>query len=203
MTRPWIGLVGQAVTADLAPGLGLERPGGVVVSRLYPGGPADRAGVRAGDVIVAVNGREVLDPPSLNYRLLTLRPEQEAEFEFLRKGQLKRAKLQLALAPETTPRQETPLSGAHPFDGAVVVNLSPAVAEELSLDGEWSGVAITAVRRGRLAARIGFAPGDVILAVNGREIATVADLEAVLARGAAAWQVGFRRNGEVETVTIR
>lgn len=203
LVRPWIGLHGQAATADLAPGLGLQRPGGVVVNRTYPGGPAERAGLRPGDVILAINGREVLDPASLGYRLLVLTPEDQAEVEFLRKGEVRRARLRLARAPEKPPRRETRLSGPHPLNGAVVVNLSPAVAEELSLEGEWSGVAILAVRRGTLAARIGFAPLDIILAVNDRRIETVDDLEAVLTTGAAAWEISFRREGEVETVRIR
>ena len=56
--RPWIGVSGQAVTPDLARGLGLARPGGVVVNHVYQGGPAHEAGLKPGDVIVAVNKRE-------------------------------------------------------------------------------------------------------------------------------------------------
>jgi Do/DeqQ family serine protease len=203
IVRPWIGVTGQPVTPDLARGLGLERPGGVVVNRVYQGGPADAAGLKPGDVIVAVNKREVLDPQSLNYRLATMKPEDKAEFEIWRKGQMEEADLQLAVAPEKPARDETRLSGAHPFDGAVVVNLSPAVAEELSLEDAWSGVAIERVARGGVAARIGFQRGDIILSVNGREIRTVADLKPVLSHQVDAWHISFRRNGETETVTIR
>jgi Do/DeqQ family serine protease len=203
IVRAWIGVTGQPVTPDLARGLGLERPGGVVVNRVYQGGPADAAGLKPGDVIVAVNKREVLDPQSLNYRLATMKPEDKAEFEIWRKGQMEEADLQLAVAPEKPARDETRLSGAHPFDGAVVVNLSPAVAEELSLEDAWSGVAIERVARGGVAARIGFQRGDIILSVNGREIRAVADLKPVLSRQVDAWHISFRRNGETETVTIR
>ncbi|HXV25458.1 MAG TPA: Do family serine endopeptidase [Alphaproteobacteria bacterium] len=203
LVLPWIGLLGQAATAELAPGLGLQRPGGVVVNRTYPGGPAERAGLKPGDVILAVNGHEVLDPASLNYRLLPLKPDEQAEFEFLRKGEVKQAKLRLALPPETPPRDQTELSGPHPFDGAIVVNLSPAVAEELAMEGSWFGVAITDVRSDGLAARIGFEPGDVILSVNDRQIDTVGALKAALAQDATSWQIRFRRDGKTETVTIR
>ena len=68
------------------------------------------------------------------------------------------------------PRDEAKLSGAHPFDGAVVVNLSPAVAEELSLEDAWSGVAIERIARGGIAGRIGFQRGDIILSVNGQRL---------------------------------
>jgi S1-C subfamily serine protease len=170
---------------------------------VYQGGPADAAGLKPGDVIVAVNKREVLDPQSLNYRLATMKPADKAEFEIWRKGQMEEADLQLAVAPEKPARDETRLSGAHPFDGAVVVNLSPAVAEELSLEDAWSGVAIERVARGGVAARIGFQRGDIILSVNGREIRAVADLKPVLSHQVDAWHISFRRNGETETVTIR
>jgi len=85
----------------------------------------------------------------------------------------------------------------------VVVNLSPAVADELSLEGAWAGVAIIAVNPGCVADRIGFAPGDIILSVDGHKIATVADLKAALGHGAAPWTISFRREGQVDTVRIR
>ena len=203
LLRPWAGLMGQTATAELAPGLGLERPGGVVVNRVYDGGPAQRAGLKPGDVILAVNGREVLDPSSLNYRLLTLHGGEDAEVEFLRKGEAMRARLRLAAAPETPPRQKTRIVGANPLEGAVAINLSPAVAEEMSWDGAWSGVAILGVERGGIAERIGFEAGDVILSVNGRPVGSVDELKAALSGRVQAWQIAFRRDGQVQTVTVR
>ena len=69
--RAWLGASGQEVTADMAQALGLERPGGVIVNGIYPGGPADAAGLRIGDVVTAVEGREVADPKALQFRIAT------------------------------------------------------------------------------------------------------------------------------------
>src|SRR3546814_15449922 len=72
LVRPWIGASGQPVTQDLAEGLGLARPVGVVVNDVYPGGPAAKAGLDVGDVVVAINGRDIDEPEALRFRLATL-----------------------------------------------------------------------------------------------------------------------------------
>jgi Do/DeqQ family serine protease len=203
LVRPWIGITGQPVTADLAQNLGLDRPGGVVLNGVYPQGPADRAGLKVGDVVLAVNGREVADPQSLNYRIATQHLGSDARIDILRGGQRSELAVKLVAAPETPPREETRLSGRNPLAGAVVVNLSPAVADELALEGAWSGVAIAAVTPGGIAERIGFAAGDVIVKVNGRKILTVADLKTALERASAPWAISFRRDDQLDTVTIR
>src|SRR3546814_20611246 len=69
LVRAWPGLAGQDLTSGLAEGLRLDRPGGVIVSDIYDGGPADRAGIAAGDVVVPVDGQPVNDLPSLPPRL--------------------------------------------------------------------------------------------------------------------------------------
>jgi Do/DeqQ family serine protease len=72
LDRPWIGVSGQAVSADMAEALGLDHPTGIIVDDLYPGSPAAEAGLKRGDVIIAVNGKSVEDAGSLRFRLATL-----------------------------------------------------------------------------------------------------------------------------------
>ncbi|MFN3538001.1 MAG: trypsin-like peptidase domain-containing protein, partial [Brevundimonas sp.] len=67
--RPWLGVRSETVTAEIARSLGLSRPQGVLVTSLYPGGPGDRAGIREGDVITAVDGVEINDSSGLNFRV--------------------------------------------------------------------------------------------------------------------------------------
>ena len=202
LVRPWIGATGQGVTADLADGLGLDRPGGVIVNDLHPAGPAARAGLRVGDVVLAVDGRAVDDPAALRFRLATLPVGGKAELAVRRLGRALEIAVDLVAAPEDPPRDLTVLDGPHPLTGATVANLSPALAEELSVDGAWRGVIIVTLRRGSIAHRAGLAPGDILLRVNDREIDSVAALRDVLDRPVSRWRIAFRRAGETRVVVV-
>jgi serine protease Do len=200
--RPWSGLVGQSVGAELAEGFGLARPGGVAVNRIYEGGPADAAGIRRGDVIVKVDGEEVEDVESLQFRIATADLGGRARVGIWRDHQMLAVGLPLILAPETPPRDAQVLQGRHPLRGATVANLSPALAEELDLPGAWEGVIILRTPRGSLARRYRFRPGDVLLAIRGEEVGSAAEVEPLLEAAGGSWTVTYRRKGKVRTVEI-
>ena len=95
------------------------------------------------------------------------------------------------------------ISGRNPFDGATVVNLSPAVAEELGIDPfAGRGVLVTNISRG-FAMNAGLRPGDLVRRVNGREIGSVRELTGVLGGGGGQWQVTIERNGQEVTANFR
>jgi serine protease Do len=108
----------------------------------------------------------------------------------------------LAAAPAVPPPDETSLSGSHPLDGATVANLSPALAEELSLDETWSGVVVVGVKRGSVAARLRLGPGDILLRLNDEEIDRVDPLRRLLRRDASRWRISIRRGGDVRTLVV-
>ena len=193
MRRLWLGVSGQAVTAEIARSLGLDRPGGVIVNGVYGSGPADRAGVRVGDVIVGVDGREVTDPASLAYRIATRPPGGGAIVNLVRDGQRLDLRVRLVEPPEEPPRDRTSLAGRHPLAGATVANLSPALADELGLDPIRRGVIVLAVTRGSPAARIGARAGDLVREVNGRTVASVAALRSLLERTRGGWRIALER----------
>jgi len=199
VVRPWTGLIGQSLTPDLAEAFGLTRPGGVVVNKVYPGGPAARAGIAPRDVILSVDGQAVEDVESFRFRVATGELGRSVSLEIWRDGKTLKVILPLERAPETPPRDERQLDGKHPLVGAVVVNLSPAVAEELDRPGEWQGVIVLKIVRGSPAHRLGFAPGDVLLKVNDYQVVDVAGLDAELARPATRWRVSFIREGRVRS----
>lgn len=200
VVRPWAGLIGQPLTRDLAEGFGLNRPAGVIVNEVYRRGPADEAGIRNGDVILAVDGRDIADVESFRFRIAT-RPLGEAvPLTIWRQRQTLEVKFPLMAAPETPPRDETRLSGRQPLAGALVANLSPALAEELELAGEWEGAIILGLERGSSAHRLGFRRGDIVLSVNGTDVDTVRGLERLLRRSDDRWRIGLKRNGQVRTV---
>jgi Do/DeqQ family serine protease len=202
LVRPWIGVTGEALTSDIAQSLGFEKPGGVVIKQLYPGGSAEAAGLRPGDVLVAINGRDVLDPQGMAFRLATLPVGGTASVTVIRKGERLEVPVQLSPAPRVPEPDETVLDGQHPLRGAKVANLSPALGEELSISG-WKGVVVLAVKRGSFARELGLRPGDVIARINGREIDAVAGLKAALATPHDEWEVSILRDGKLQSVTVR
>jgi len=202
LIRPWLGASGQSVTQDIANSLGIERPSGVLVSALHKDGTAASAGVRVGDVILAINGHEIFDPGELAHRIATLPVGDSIAMRVWRRHKTIALKLQLTAAPEKPARNETLLSGEQPLSGAKVANMSPALAEELSADPFIDGVFVLEIGRGSPANRLGFRIGDFIRTVNGVETANVHDLAEVLKRKTDSWRVSVMRGGQTRDLVI-
>jgi serine protease Do len=203
LVRPWIGAAGQALTAELAEGFGLDRPGGVIVNKVYASGPAAKAGLEVGDVVLAINGREVVDPAGLRFRIATLKTGGTAELTVLRGTSRLELPVALQPAPEQPTRDVSLLDGEQPLAGATVMNLSPAVAEELGLDDQWDGgVVVSEVERGSYARRLGLARGDLLLQIGDQKIDNVKDLRAVLGDQPRRWRITIRRGDDVRTVVV-
>ena len=200
VVRPWIGLYGQTVASDLAEGLGLPRPGGVVVSKIYDEGPADLAGVQKGDVIVSVDGEPVYDLESFRFRVATAELGSRATIDIWRDREMASLTLPMIQAPEEPPRNETLLRENHPLAGARVLNLSPALAEEIDRPGAWEGVMIVHIHRGSPAARLNFRVGDILVAVNRTLVDQVAKLSELLSVPSDTWAITVNRQGQVRTL---
>ncbi|MCG8503421.1 MAG: DegQ family serine endoprotease [Sphingomonadales bacterium] len=198
IVRPWLGASGQAVTSELAESLGLDRPGGVLLDDVYPGGPADMAGLEAGDTILAVGENEILDSQGLRFRIATVEPESVVDFRVLRSGETYQVPVALTLPPEDPPRDLRLLEGRHPFQGVKVGNLSPAYAEELGVDPLLTGVIVVEIDRRSPAWRRQFLrPGDVILQLNETEIASTENLEFALSEPLENYVYRVRRGDRV------
>jgi serine protease Do len=203
ISRPWLGAQGRAVTAELAQSLGLERPGGVLVEEVYPGGPADRAGIKPGDVIQFIDGFEVQDPQGLRYRVATQPVGKSVRIDFVRQGEKRSATVKLTRPPEDPPRAVETLSGDMPLAGATVGSLSPAFAEELGLEGWYRGVVVLQVEEHTRAAQLRLRPADIITAVDGNAVDTVAALKRAFSGEQTQWQLTLRRGAQSFTVTLR
>ena len=201
--RPWLGLTGQAVSYDIAKAQGLSRPVGVMVTEVYEGGPADRAGLRRGDLITDIDGREVFDEKGLKFLAAIKSPGETSELSLLRGGKSQTRTVTLAPPPGATEADVVLLDGATVFSGARVVELSPRLAEENGLDPfqKGSGIYIHSVLR-RSVARNYFRPGDIIRSVNGVSTKTVKDLEKSLKPGTRSWNIELERNGRVIKGTV-
>jgi serine protease Do len=200
--RPWMGVTGQPLTRELAEGFGVDRPGGVVLNQVHPKSPAAVAGLELGDVILSFNDHEVLDPAGLRFRVATAKIGSQANLRVLRDGKPEDVVITLVAAPEVPPREETLLDGDNPLAGASIVNLSPAVAEELGIDDAWEGVMVVSVARGSAARRLGLKPGDLLLEVAGEEVKSVTDVMDAVRHPAENWRLSIRRGGQIHTIVL-
>ena len=197
--RPWFGARLQALTPEVADGLGLDRPAGSVVASVIEKGPAADGGLRRSDVILAVDGVGVDDPESFGYRFATRPLGGVASLTVLRGGKRVVLPVKLVSAPELRPREPVTLSGRSPLAGLTVMNLSPALAEELAIDASADGVVVGEIEEGSTAARIGFQKGDIIQALNGERMVNSRDVETALKERKRAWEVTISRGGQSVT----
>jgi Do/DeqQ family serine protease len=200
--RPWFGASLQTVSREIAESLGLARPAGALLADLSAGGPAAAAGLKRGDLITAIDGQPVDDPEGLGYRLGTKPLGGTASVTFLRDGKQSTVAIKLVPAPEFPARDPVKLTGYSPFAGMTVVNVSPAVLEELSIRGVSEGVAVSDIEEGSRAAMVNFQKGDVILAINDNAIGTTRDLEKAARLPHDYWKLTIARGGEVITTVI-
>ena len=195
LERPWLGAKLDTMTREMAEAMGIARVAGAIVTRVYDIGSAAQAGLQSGDVIVAVDGYEVADARAILYRLTTRGVGNRCRLDIVRKGRQLALEVALRAAPQAGKDDVRNLSGAHPFDGARVSNILPAVADELGLEDQ-EGVVILQVRPDSKAARIGFQAGDIIQQVGRKKIDTVGELEAVLREHQQVWLVQLKRGNQ-------
>ena len=205
LVRPWLGARVDSVSADLARRVGLARPTGAVVSFLSPGGPAERAGLRLGDVILSIDGRDVPDREALRYRVATRGLNETVALQVHRRsGEALAIQVTLVAPPEDPPRNARKIEGASPLSGATVANLSPALAEELGTPGiPEFGVIILSVEPGSTAEKVKLATGDVIAKVNGEDMSTVDRVVRATAEAREDWRLGIRRQNKMLDMTAR
>ena len=205
IVRPWIGARTNAVDSALAATLGLDRARGTIISEIYPGGPADKTGLQERDVVLSIAGTDVFDDNGLRFKLATLRPGQKTPVKVWRDGRERTFQVKADVPKETPSRDERFLDGVHPLDGATVVNMSPALGEELGVDPYTTGVMVLSVARRSAASYNRLRSGDLILEVNGMDTTSSNDLESLLLdeETAAEWSVSIDRGGRIYDVPIR
>jgi S1-C subfamily serine protease len=184
------------VTSDVAEALGLDKVRGALVVRVAEGGPAAKAGLKAGQVVVAIDGIPVEHPDALGYRLTTTGLGKKVTLSIRENGRESQIAMTLAGAPETTPRDERLIEGGSPFAGAKIANLSPKLAYDLRMPSEVTGVVITEIAPGSPASRLGFAPHDIIISVNGVNITSTAAMAKAAGEDPGFWRVEVEREGQ-------
>lgn len=203
VVRPWLGASGQTVTSDIANALGMKRPMGIMVTSVHDLGTAKKSGIRVGDVILSINGYELHEVQDLRFRIATQGVGDTVKVAIMRKDGAVTLDMVLKAPPEMPKKNETLLKGPHPLDGALVANLSPALADQLELPHVTKGVIILKLDRRKNAARLGLIPGDIIKRINNETITRVAQLAQIMNRKLAGWLVIIDRGGREVKLVVR
>ena len=196
--RGYMGVTIQPMTDDIASSLGIDKNSGELIAGVQPGGPAAKAGFKAGDVVTAVNGQPVTADQSLSYLVANLKPDQRVPFEVLRDGQ--RMTLTATLATRPTEKELAALAGGDDDSdglpdendktqqaqstadtiGVSTIPLTPAIAQQIGADAGTHGVVITSVDQSSDAGEK-LQRGMVIMSANGVPVLTPAALAAQVA----------------------
>ena len=178
VTRGWIGVQIQPVTPEIADNLGLKKAGGALVAEPQKDGPAVKAGIQAGDVITAVDGKPVTDARDLARKISGIAPGTTVKVEVVRGGAEKTFNLTLGELPNTREARATGQGDAGPKGRTS----EPRLGLSLAPGGSDQGVVVAEVDPSGPAADFGFKAGDVILEVAGNAVNTPDELRKALGK---------------------
>jgi serine protease Do len=172
VTRAWLGVMLQEVTPDIAKAFGLTKPEGALVSDTPSDGPAAHAGVRKGDVLLAVDGNPVEDVNQTRLQISMMKPGTKVRLKVFRDGGETSIPVTLGELPSEHQRASngSNLEPGASIEGIDVETLTPEISNELGLSPETHGVVISDVDNASLAAQAGLRRGDVIEEVNRKPV---------------------------------
>ncbi|HLK69097.1 MAG TPA: Do family serine endopeptidase [Bryobacteraceae bacterium] len=205
--RGMLGVGIQPITAELAPNFGLKEPRGVLVNSVNAGGPADKAGIKNGDVILQLNGKDVNDPNSLRNAIAAAGPGTEVTLTILRGGNQQQVKARLVELTADSARAVEEQGGgdtsASSKLGISVVPITPEISQQLGLRRGAQGMVVESVDPDGPAARAGLQSGDVIQEVNRQPVRSASDIAAALQKsGDRAPLLLINRGGQMAYVSV-
>lgn len=199
--RPWAGMAGQPVDADLAASLGVDIPGGLLISDLHDDSPFVRAGFRVGDIVTAVDGDPVNSAPEMLFRMTVAGIGGTARVTRVRDGQSDEVAVAMIAAPDDPPAEPLTLDDRSILPGMAVARANPAIIARYGLPLSSKGVVIT--ETGRYGARAGLKTGDVLTRINDQDITRSRDVERALSEASRWLNVELRRQGQPVTLRFR
>jgi len=170
--RGWLGVMIQDVTPDLAKSFGLKETKGVLISDVTEGSPAAMAGLKRGDVVKGFDGHEVKNAHALSRLVATTQPNSKAKVDIIRDGKEKTVEVRIGTMPQ---KAEGQLPEKETAWGLTVQDITPELAQQLGLNPDEQGVAVSGVYPGSPAGEAGLRTGDVIIEVNRQEIHNLND----------------------------
>jgi len=191
--RGWLGVSIQDVSEDLAEYYGIEMKKGALVAEVFQGDPADEAGIKPKDIIIAVNGERVESSRDLTAKIADLKVGEKAKIQVLRDGKKKNFRVKINKRPDSLSEYGNDKYGRNQRQeeegmGIRVSEITPEMAKRLNID-KGRGVLVVSVKPGSKGEQAGIRKGDVIFEINRREINSI-----------GAYQKALREVGEGETV---
>lgn len=206
VTRAYLGVLMQDVDRNLADAYKLPKPEGALVTQVAPNSPAEKHGIRAGDVILKFNGASISRTSELVNYLNRTTPKQTIQLEVLRDDKPRSISVTLATAPDDTPAKNTTNTAntvkKGPVLGVAVRGLNDAELSQLGIKG---GVLIQDVNRGGLAAQSKMMPGDVVTQINDKKTLNINDFVEVVAelKKNTVARVAIIREGQPTMIGLR
>ena len=179
VVRGWLGVAIQDVTTELSKAMGIKEAHGALVADVIKEGPAEKAGVKRGDVIIAYQGKEIASSRELPIRVADTPVGTKAEIKVLRDGQEKTLPVEIGELKDKEPPGEKPTPAA-PL-GLRVDEITPEIADRLNLPSGTKGVVVTGVEPGSPAESAEIRPGDVIREVNRKAVTSPETFEKAVA----------------------
>lgn len=178
--RGWLGIMIQDITPELAKSFDIQETKGVIVADLVADGPAEKAGLKRGDVITRLNGREVDNAHALSRMVASTAPETNVALQVIRDGKSREIKATIGTMPADG--TEAAPSKKESTWGLTVQNLTPELAQRFEWDATEHGVVISSVQPGSPAAEVKLRPGDLIKEINRQKIQNLKDYNQALQR---------------------
>lgn len=204
VVRGWLGVTVQEITPEIAEAMELKTPRGVLIADVIKGSPAAEAGIRQGDVVVSINGKEVNDPSALQFLVSEIAPGTKVPVTVIRNGSRKTVTVTIGDLSEAEVPRDTYLVEDNRFlEGARIAELSPPLRESLEVPNNVDGVVVAGVESNSPASSTGLRPGDVIVAINGRKIAGISEFKQLLQSvNGRRMEISIYRQGMILNMTL-
>jgi serine protease Do len=213
VSRGFLGVQPQAITADMVDQLGLKTTRGALISEVVRQSPAEKAGLKPGDVVIGLNGKPVNDPNQFQRDVGSVGPGQTAKVEVMREGKTRTFDVKLAQRPEEmevaerSPGQSEEEQSKGDVLGVRVQTLTPELAQRARVDEGTTGVVVMDVAQDSPAATAGIEPGDVIVEMNRQPIKTLDDYKKALSKlkrgGSALLRVKQGQSATYMTIKLK
>ena len=180
VTRGYLGVKPKDINTGLAESFGLPDQNGALVDDVYPGTPAQKAGIQAGDVVVEFNGKKVIDADNLSLMVSECAPGTEVKVKIIRSGQpraftVSLAELPVPIGQNSSSQNKNPDTNADALDGVSVRDLDPQIRQELRIPDALQGALVMEVGPDSNSADAGLQHGDVIVEVDHHPVKNARD----------------------------